>query len=112
MGVKCENCGTDNGITMSVGKTCTKCGHLLDWKLNIETKAMNEGKRVISDGVCDQCGVHMNHDFSIDKEIWKKAWKKSGIDKEDGVLCANCCLDNLGYGIWHFTEWGADDNQR
>jgi hypothetical protein len=26
MGVKCEYCGTDNGITMYSGKVCKRCG--------------------------------------------------------------------------------------
>jgi len=27
MGVKCTECGTDNGITMYVGKCCKACGN-------------------------------------------------------------------------------------
>jgi hypothetical protein len=26
MGIKCEDCNTDNGITMYYGKVCKRCG--------------------------------------------------------------------------------------
>jgi hypothetical protein len=37
MGVKCEYCGTDNGVTMYHGKLCKNCEKLLQIELKNDT---------------------------------------------------------------------------
>jgi hypothetical protein len=37
-GMKCELCGTDNGITMYIGKVCKRCGKVLTFKINKDLK--------------------------------------------------------------------------
>jgi len=37
-GMKCELCGTDNGITMYYGKSCKRCGKVLTFKINKDLK--------------------------------------------------------------------------
>ena len=41
MGVKCQYCGTDNGITHYFGKVCKRCGKELG-KVKITTKEETE----------------------------------------------------------------------
>lgn len=47
MGVKCQYCGTDNGITHYFGKVCKRCGKELDRReeeLKEERKELHEDK--------------------------------------------------------------------
>lgn len=54
---------------------------------------------------CKHCGVPMHYDFIIDEKPWKEAWKKVGVPwKDDGVLCAHCCLQALGLEIWEIKK--------
>lgn len=48
---------------------------------------------------CKQCKRKIEYDFHIAKKWWLKANKKEG-----GVLCAHCCLNNLGLKIWTIKE--------
>ena len=41
----------------------------------------------------------MSYDFRISNDKWLASNKKDG-----GVLCAHCCLENLGLKVWNITE--------
>ena len=48
----------------------------------------------------------MSYDFRISNEKWleaNKEWLKSN-EKKDRVLCAHCCLENLGLNVWNITK--------
>jgi len=45
MGIKCEFCGTDNGITMYYGKSCKRCGKVIIFKIK-KAELESEDKNV------------------------------------------------------------------
>lgn len=54
---------------------------------------------------CGHCGKPMHYAFMINDKQWREAWRKAGVPwREDGILCAHCCLQALGSKPWNIKE--------